>query len=61
MPHLGSIRHEHGAAWVISLLPFIVLFVAGSGTWTTRRTVLWGFTAADDPDLGSTFSRFSYG
>jgi len=37
MYHLGSIRCEHGAALVISLLLLVVLFVVSSGTLTTSR------------------------
>ena len=37
MRHLGSIRREHGAALVISLLLLVVLFVVCSGTLTTTR------------------------
>ncbi len=37
MYHLGSIRCEHGAALVISLLLLVVLFVISSGTLTTSR------------------------
>ena len=37
MHHLGSIRREHGAALVISLLLLVVLFVVGSETLTTSR------------------------
>jgi Tfp pilus assembly protein PilX len=37
MYHLGSIRREHGAALVISLLLLVVLFVVSSGTLTTSR------------------------
>ena len=37
MHHLCSIRREHGAALVISLLLLVVLFVVSSGTLTTSR------------------------
>jgi len=37
MHHLYSIRREHGAALVISLLLLVVLFVVGSGALTTSR------------------------
>jgi len=37
MHRLGSIRHEHGAALVISLLLLAVLFVVGTGALTTSR------------------------